>query len=38
MSKMEELASLGQAVWLDYIRHSFITSGGLQRLIDRGLR
>lgn len=38
MSKMEELASLGQAVWLDYIRRSFITSGGLQRLIDRGLR
>jgi len=38
MSKLHELARLGQAIWLDYIRRSFITSGELQQLIDLGLR
>ena len=38
MTKIHELAELGQAIWLDYIRRSFITSGELQRLIDLGLR
>jgi len=38
MTKLNELAELGQAVWLDYIRRSFITSGDLQALIDEGLR
>jgi transaldolase / glucose-6-phosphate isomerase len=28
------LQILGQSVWLDYIRHSLITSGELRRLID----
>ena len=35
---LHQLAQLGQAVWLDYIRRSFITSGELQREIDAGLR
>ncbi|MFQ5594304.1 MAG: bifunctional transaldolase/phosoglucose isomerase [Anaerolineae bacterium] len=38
MTKLHELANLGQAIWFDYIRRSFITSGELQRLIDDGLR
>jgi transaldolase/glucose-6-phosphate isomerase len=38
MTKLHQLADLGQAIWLDYIRRSFITSGDLQALIDEGLR
>lgn len=38
MTKIHELTALGQAIWLDYIRRSFITSGGLQDLIDKGVR
>jgi transaldolase/glucose-6-phosphate isomerase len=38
MTKIHKLANLGQAIWLDYIRRSFITSGELQALIDKGLR
>ncbi len=28
----------GQSVWLDYIRRQFITNGGLQEIIDNGVR
>jgi transaldolase/glucose-6-phosphate isomerase len=38
MTKLHELAQLGQSIWLDYIRRSFISSGELQQLIDQGLR
>jgi len=38
MTKLEQLAELGQAVWLDFIRRSLITSGKLQALVDEGLR
>jgi len=38
MAKLTELAELGQAIWLDYIRRSFITTGELQALIEKGLR
>jgi len=38
MTKLHELAGVGQAIWLDYIRRSFITSGELSALIDQGLR
>ena len=37
-TKAHELADLGQAVWLDYIRRSFITQGELQRALDVGVR
>ncbi len=37
-TKAHELADLGQAVWLDYIRRSFITQGELQSAIDAGVR
>ncbi len=37
MAKLHQLAE-GQAIWPDYIRRSFITSGDLQALIDEGLR
>ena len=34
-----ELQHYGQSIWLDYIRRSLITSGGLKRLVDEdGLR
>ncbi len=38
MSKLSQLADLGQSIWLDYIQRSLIDSGGLQSWIDRGLR
>jgi transaldolase/glucose-6-phosphate isomerase len=38
MTKLHQLTDLGQAIWLDYIRRSFITSGDLQTLISEGLR
>jgi transaldolase/glucose-6-phosphate isomerase len=38
MNKLIALADIGQAVWLNYIRRSFINSGKLQELIDEGLR
>jgi transaldolase/glucose-6-phosphate isomerase len=38
MGKLDDLAVIGQAVWLDYIRRSFITSGELKALVDKGLR
>ncbi|RME60552.1 MAG: bifunctional transaldolase/phosoglucose isomerase [Caldilineae bacterium] len=38
MSKMHELAILGQSIWLDFIRRAFIDSGELKALVDQGLR
>jgi len=37
-TKLDQLAELGQGIWLDYIRRSFVESGELQAWIDRGLR
>jgi transaldolase len=37
-TKIEELASIGQSVWLDSISREMITTGRLQGLIDKGLR
>jgi hypothetical protein len=38
MTKLHQLADMGQAIRYDYIRRSSITSGDLQALIDEGLR
>ena len=38
MSKLDQLATLGQSIWFDYIRRSFTESGELQKLIDNGVR
>ena len=38
MTKLHELNELGQSIWLDYIRRSFLDAGELQRWIDMGLR
>jgi transaldolase len=38
MTKLHQLADLGQAIWLDYIRRSIIKSGELQKLVDQGMR
>jgi len=37
MSILHNLAEVGQAVWLDYIRRSFITSGELKKMVEDGL-
>jgi len=37
MSKLHELAEIGQSVWLDYIRRSFIKHGKLDALIEMGI-
>jgi transaldolase/glucose-6-phosphate isomerase len=37
MSKIKELAELGQSIWFDYIRRSLITNSDLQAMIDEGL-
>src|SRR5438128_3277131 len=34
MNPLQQLKSLGQSVWLDYIRRDLMTSGGLQRLVE----
>jgi transaldolase len=38
MSKIQQLADVGQSIWLDYIQRSLITSGKLSSMIDEGLR
>lgn len=38
MSKLDQLAELGQSVWLDFIQRGFMESGEMQDLIDIGLR
>ena len=37
-TKMQQLAQLGQSIWLDNISRSMITSGKLKGLIEQGLR
>ena len=38
MSRIMDLSKLGQSIWYDYIRRSFLTSGELKALIEEGLR
>jgi transaldolase len=38
MNKLQELNELGQSIWLDFIRRSFIDSGELKSLIGEGVR
>ncbi|MBN1400107.1 MAG: transaldolase [Anaerolineae bacterium] len=38
MSKLHQVAALGQAIWLDYIQRAFLANGGLSALIQDGLR
>ncbi|TAL18583.1 transaldolase [bacterium] len=38
MGKLEDLASLGQSAWLDYIDRNFVLSGGLSELVSKGLK
>jgi transaldolase len=37
-TKLQQLATLGQSLWLDYINREMLTSGKLQLWIDHGLR
>ncbi|MGW8250515.1 MAG: bifunctional transaldolase/phosoglucose isomerase, partial [Anaerolineales bacterium] len=38
MTKLNDLAKLGQAIWLDYIQRGYMQSGELQKLVDMGVR
>jgi len=39
MSRLKQLSSFGQSIWIDYISRRLLTDGGLQRLImEEGLR
>jgi transaldolase len=38
MSKLDDLAMLGQSIWLDFIHRDLLTSGRLNQLIDEGVR
>lgn len=37
MNNIQKTFDLGQSIWIDYIRRSFITSGELSQLIDTGI-
>jgi transaldolase len=37
-TKLHQLAEVGQSIWLDYIRRSFILDGELARLVNQGVR
>lgn len=37
MATMKELSEIGQSIWLDYILRSFMASGGLKALVEKGL-
>ena len=37
MNSIQKTYDLGQSIWLDYIRRSFITSGELGELLDLGV-
>ena len=37
MTRVQELAGLGQSIWFDYIRREFMLSGEFQDLIDAGV-
>ena len=38
MTRMNEAAAIGQSIWLDFIRRSFLDSGELGDLVAQGLR
>ena len=38
VKRMDQLAELGQSVWLDYISRPLLETGKLKALIDEGLR
>jgi len=37
-TKLQEVAELGQSIWLDYLKRSLITSGELRGYVESGLR
>ncbi len=38
MASIQHLLECGQSLWLDYLDRNLITGGGLERLVDEGLR
>ncbi len=38
MTLVHDITKLGQSVWLDYIRRSFLEEGGLDGMVDLGVR
>jgi transaldolase / glucose-6-phosphate isomerase len=37
-TKLHQLAGVGQSIWLDYIRRTFVLDGELARLVNQGVR
>lgn len=37
MTPIQQLAALGQSIWIDYLSRDLLASGGLRRLIDEGI-
>ena len=38
MTILHDIAEQGQSIWLDYIRRSFLDSGEMHKLVEKGLR
>jgi transaldolase / glucose-6-phosphate isomerase len=38
LTKLHELTQQGQSIWLDFIRRQFVREGGLQNVVDQGIR
>lgn len=38
MSKADEIAALGQSLWIDYMRRQFLENGGLKKMLEIGVR
>ncbi len=38
LTRAHELQSLGQSLWIDYMRRQFVEDGGLQQMINSGIR
>ncbi|MDZ7749374.1 MAG: transaldolase family protein [Halofilum sp. (in: g-proteobacteria)] len=38
MASIQQLLECGQSLWLDYVDRKLLTGGGLERLVDEGLR
>ena len=34
MGRLNDLAALGQAIWLDFVARDFLNEGGLKKLVD----
>ena len=38
MSKAHDVTNIGQSLWIDYMRRQFVDDGGLEKMIEAGIR